>query len=296
MNTFIISFRESLEAALIVGIIYTLLHKKSLLVHIKYLWFGLASAIVSSVLIAFFLKWTKSLINNESIEKLMEGSFMILTAAFVFYVIFWLSKQVSSSKELQDKTLGASEKKWGVFWLVYFTVLREGFETVLMLMPSETMEGEAYFYLKFLSGIVLAVLLGYLIFFQGIKVDIRKFFKVTYFFLVIFASGMVAYGVHELEEFFVKGDHLSDIGIENEKEIGRVWNILVPVKELPEGSNEAFYSYNQGKGKYIHIFHDKGSIGGFLKGFVGYNSNPNWVEFILWMVSLLFGLYLWRKG
>ena len=89
MNTFIISFRESLEAALIVGIIYTLLHKKSLLVHIKYLWFGLASAIVSSVLIAFFLKWTKSLINNESIEKLMEGSFMILTAAFVFYVIFW---------------------------------------------------------------------------------------------------------------------------------------------------------------------------------------------------------------
>ena len=80
----------------------------------------------------------------------MEGSFMILTAAFVFYVIFWLSKQVSSSKELQDKTLGASEKKWGVFWLVYFTVLREGFETILMLMPSETMEGEAYFYLKFL--------------------------------------------------------------------------------------------------------------------------------------------------
>ena len=79
MNTFIISFRESLEAALIVGIIYTLLHKKSLLVHIKYLWFGLASAIVSSVLIAFFLKWTKSLINNESIEKLMV----------VYYSIFF---------------------------------------------------------------------------------------------------------------------------------------------------------------------------------------------------------------
>ena len=220
---------------------------------------------------------------------------MILTAAIVFYVIFWLSKQVSSSKDLKDKSLGASGIIWCIFWLVYFTVLREGFETVLMLMPSETMEGDAYFYLKFLSGIVLAVLIGYLIFFQGVKVDIRKFFKVTSFFLVIFASGMVAYGVHELEEFLVKGEHLGTIGFENEKDISRVWNVLVPVKELPEQANKVYYSYNEDKGKYIHVFHDKGAIGGFLKGFVGYNSNPNWIEFLTWLFSLIFGIYLWRK-
>jgi len=296
MNTFIIAFRESLEAALIIGIIYTLLHKKSLLNQIKFLWFGLITAISASVFIAFLLKWISGFSENEALEKLLEGSFMILTASFVFYVIFWLSKQVSSSNEIENKANTASDKKWGVFWLVFFTVLREGFETVLMLFPSNSMEGESYFYLKFFTGVILAVLIGYLIFIQGKRIDLKKFFKVTTFFLVVFAAGMVAYGVHELEEYVVESNQLESLGYSYEDEIGRVWDILKPVDELPEGSNASFYSYNKSKGKYIHLLHDKGSIGSFLKGFIGYNSNPNWIEFILWLFSLLFGLYLWRKG
>ena len=296
MNTFIIAFRESLEASLIIGIIYTLLHKKSLLNQIKFLWLGLIAAIASSIIIAFLLKWISGVTKNDSLEKLLEGSFMILTAAFVFYVIFWLSKQVSSSNEMENKTNTATDKKWGIFFLVFFTVLREGFETVIMLLPSNSMEGESYFYLKFFSGVALAILIGYLIFIQGKRIDIRKFFKVTTFFLVIFAAGMVAYGVHEIEEYVVKGNHLSSFGYENEDEIGRVWNVLQPIDELPENTNMSFYTYNESKEKYIHILHDKGSIGGFMKGFIGYNSNPNWVEFILWVFSLGFGVYLWRKS
>jgi high-affinity Fe2+/Pb2+ permease len=55
------------------------------------------------------------------------------------------------------------------------------------------------------------------------------------------------------------------------------------------------YSYNAKKGLYTHAFHDKGSIGIFLKGFFGYNSNPNYIEFFLWLSSLFFGLNMWRK-
>ena len=60
--------------------------------------------------------------------------------------------------------------------------------------------------------------------------------------------------------------------------------------------NSSFlYSYNESKKKYIHILHDKGHIGVFLKGFLGYNSNPNYVELVLWMTSIVFGLNFWRR-
>jgi len=56
-----------------------------------------------------------------------------------------------------------------------------------------------------------------------------------------------------------------------------------------------FYNFLEKKGKYIHILHDKGSVGVFLKGFFGYNSNPNWIELFAWLVTLGFGLRIWRR-
>lgn len=294
MNTFIIAFRESLEASLIIGIIYTLLHKKSLTNHIKFLWLGLITAIASSVLIAFLLKMLSNITDNSSLDKLFEGCFMILTSFFVFYVIFWLSKQVSSTNELKNKAINATNNKWGVFWLVFFTVIREGFETVIMLFPSNSIENGSYFYLKFITGITLAVLIGYLIFVKGKTINIAKFFKISSLFLVLFAAGMVAYGVHEIEEYVVKSNYISSFACENE--IPRVWDILQPIDNLPDDANTSFYTYNENKKQFIHILHDKGSIGSFMKSFIGYNSNPNWIEFILWFLSLVFGIYLWRKN
>ena len=53
--------------------------------------------------------------------------------------------------------------------------------------------------------------------------------------------------------------------------------------------------FNAEKGKYYHIFHDKGKVGDFLKGFFGYNSNPNYIEFFLWLFFLIFGLKKWAN-
>jgi high-affinity iron transporter len=139
----------------------------------------------------------------------------------------------------------------------------------------------------------LAVLLGYLVVIQGRKLDLTKFFRATTLLLVFLASGMIAYGTHEAEEFLVKGDHLEWVGIKDKNEITRVWNVHVPKEELLPSDSEIFYTYNQGK--YSHLLHDKGRVGVFLKGFFGYNSNPNWVELILWFFSMLIGLNLWRK-
>ena len=307
MNEFIITFRETLEAALIVGIIYTVIFRQGLKKEILQLWYAVGASIAASLLVALLLINIKESIGNVSIEKLVEAILMYITAGLLWYVIFWLSKKVGDKKILESQTSNALEAVgWGVFFLVFFAILREGFETAIFLMGSFSILG-SFSYVGFFSGMILAILLGYLVVVRGRKVDLMSFFRVTTLLLVFFASGMVAYGTHEAEEFLVKGKHLDWVGLEDQKledgttlkakdQITRVWNIHIPKKLLNEEDNEPFYSFNlHGKQQYTHWFHDKGRVGVFFKGFFGYNSNPNWVELILWLTSLVFGLSLWRN-
>ena len=296
MNEFIIVFRESLEACLIVGIIYLLLEKNNLKKELRQVWLAVFSAIVASMVVAISLNYLKESIGNESISALFEGISMYITAGLLWYVIFWLSKHVSHKEGMEKKANQAiSASGWGIFFLVFFAILREGFETALFLLGSFSMSG-TFSYIGFFGGLILALLIGYGIVIQGRRINLRLFFQGTTFMLAIFASGMIAFGTHEVEEFVVKGNHLEIVGLQEEKQIARVWNILKPTTELPEGANSIFYSYNMSnKNMYTHILHDKGRVGIFLKGFFGYNSNPNWPEVFLWLLSLIFGLSMWQK-
>ena len=296
MNEFIIVFRESLEACLIVGIIFTLLEKNNLIKEIKQLWLGVIAALIASVIVAVILNNIKQSVGNASYTALFEAVFMFITAGLLWYVIFWLSKHASDRDTLEGQTKQAmATSGWGVFLVVFFAILREGFETVIFLMGSFSMLG-TFSYLGFGMGMLIAVVIGYLIVIQGRRINLRSFFQATTFLLVLFASGMIAYGSHEAEEFLVKGDHLNWVGLENKSQITRVWDVLQPKTELNEADNSAFYSYDlNGKGKFTHLLHDKGRIGVFLKGFFGYNSNPNWIEFIIWILSLVLGLKFWRQ-
>jgi high-affinity iron transporter len=296
MNEFIIMFREGLEASLIVGIIYTLLIKQQLNREIRQLWLGVGAAIVASILTGFALVQVKSSIGNASIEALFEGIAMIATAGLIWYVIFWLSKQVGATAALKDEANQAVETAgWGIFLIIFFAIFREGFETAIFLMGSFSMT-ESFSYTGFIAGLLLAIAIGYAIVVQGKRIQLKSFFRATSLLLVVFASGMMTYGTHEIEEFLVKGDHLQVVGLESKQDIARPYSILKPKTELSESDNPAFYSYNiNGEEKYTHLLHDKGHIGVFLKGFVGYNSNPNWIELFVWILSLAFGLRLWRK-
>ena len=307
MNEFIITFRETLEAALIVGIIYTVISKRDLRREIRQLWFAVGTSIIASIAVALFLNNIKNSIGNESIEKLVESTLMYVTAGLLWYVIFWLSRQVSDRNVLEGQTSKALDSvRMGIFFLVFFAILREGFETAIFLMGSFSILG-SFSYIGFFSGMLLAVFLGYLVVIQGRKVDLTSFFRATTLLLVFLASGMIAYGTHEAEEFLVKGKHLHWVGLQDKQledattlqakdQIIRVWNVHKPKSSLEEGDNKLFYSFNiHGKQQYSHWLHDKGRVGVFLKGFFGYNSNPNWVELTLWFLSLLIGLNLWRR-
>ena len=291
MSEFIIVFREVLEASLVVGIIYLLLEKSNLKDHFKKLWLGVGAAIAASIAVGYLVILAKNSLGNNSTQALFEGIFLYLTAVLIWYVIFWLSKNVSDKKELESSTLNAiTISSWGVFFVVFFAILREGFETAIFLISSLSITG-TFSYIGFFLGAILAILIGYLIVIQGRKVDIRNIFKYSTLLLVFLASGMIAYGTHEVEEYIVKSEIIEDF---NSDDIYRPWDILQPKDSLSESDAAFLYTYDGSKEKYVHLFHDKGSVGVFLKGFFGYNSNPNLPEFVLWLLSLFYGLRMWR--
>ena len=296
MNEFIIVFRETLEASLIVGIIYTILIKNELYESIKKLWIGVAAALVFSVLIGYLVYVLKESFSNESARALFESIFMFITAGLIWYVIFWLSKHVSDRKQIEAETNTAVQAStWGIFFVIFFSILREGFETAIFLLGSFSMTG-SFSYLGFTIGAALAILIGYLVVVQGKRINLRSFFQGTTLLLVFLASGMIAYGTHEAESYLVKSDNLQLIGLENKSDIARPWDILKPKNSLEETDNSFFYSFDlKGKQQYTHIMHDSGRIGVFLKGFFGYNSNPNYIELLFWIISLIGGIALWRS-
>ena len=189
MSEFIIVFREVLEASLVVGIIYLILEKSNQLGHLYKLWLGVLAAIIASILVGYFVLEAKESLGNDSTAALFEGIFLYLTAILIWYVIFWLSKHVSDRKELEGKTLNAIQlSSWGVFLVVFFAILREGFETAVFLISSFSITG-SFSYLGFITGAVLAILIGYLIVLQGRKINLRYVFKYTTLLLVFYRLG-----------------------------------------------------------------------------------------------------------
>ena len=277
MAEFIIVFREVLEASLVVGIIYLLIEKTNQAAHFSKLWYAVFASILASIAVGFMVIQAKNALGNNSTQALFEAVFLYLTAFLIWYVIFWLSKNVSDKKVLEGQALNAMEiSSWGIFFVVFFAILREGFETAIFLISSFSITG-TFSYIGFIAGAALAILIGYLIVTQGRKIDLRGVFKYTTLLLVFLSAGMIAYGTHETEEYLVKSEKIE------KSEIYRVWDILEPTQSAETG--KIIY----------HPLHDKGSIGLFLKGFFGYNSNPNIPEVILWFLAMLFGLNMWRR-
>ena len=294
MNEFIISFRESLEAALIVGIIFTVLIKQERRNLLPTMWLSVILSVVASVVLGKIMYNVVEHQGNEAVKAMLEGILMYITAGLLFYVIFWMKKNLTSRDAIAKQTTDAAAGgKWGLFLLVFFAILREGFETALFLVASTSID-QSFSYTGFFGGLLLAVLIGYLIVVQGRRIQLKKFFSYTSLLLVVFAAGMIAHGTHELHEYLEYKEHASEGMVISEEEEGEEEEAVYSIFE-PKTTDPGSFWYKQQGDQYVHILNDKGSVGSFFKGLFGYNSDPIWAEFILWWVSLIFGLVLWRR-
>ena len=268
MAEFIVVFREVLEASLIIGILYTFLNKTNQQNNIKQLWKGVYLALVASVVGSVLFQVLLGGFTGQA-EKLFEGIIMIVAASVLGTMIIWMAKNKNIAAELEEKAeLAISPGKigYGIFSLAFISVFREGIETILFIYGLMIKQGGISIAASLLGGL-LAVSIGYIIFVQGKNLPLKTFFNVSSILLIFVASGMFAYGVHELESAGIITDH------------GRIWDINPP-KNL-DGS--------------YPLFHDKGYIGGLLKGLFGYNGDPSLIELLAW-ITVSSGLFIsWKR-
>ncbi|MDP3976236.1 MAG: FTR1 family protein [bacterium] len=260
MTDFIITFRETLEAALVAGIVL------SYLAHIeKKSWFSvvywaIAAGVILSVAAGYAFETFLGGFQGKA-EEIYEGVIMLLAAALISWMILWMIKQRHKIKAHLQQTVDRhveTENKIGVFILVFLAVLREGIETVLFLQASALQAGGNSVIAAAL-GIVVAIAVGYILFSGLKKMPIQQFFTVTTIILILFAAGLVAHGIHELQEagwipFLTQ----------------QAWDLN------PAVITEGIYP----------LLHENGAIGSLLKHVFGWNGNPSQLEVLSYLLYL----------
>ncbi|NUN11636.1 FTR1 family protein [Candidatus Micrarchaeota archaeon] len=194
-STFLIVFRESLEAFLIIGILFAYLDKTNRKQLENALYVGAVLGVIASIVTA--IAFNALSINFESFEQVFEGSIMLLAAVMIAYVIFWMNKadfkQKLEAKAQQNTTF------LGLASIAFFSVYREGIETALFLQASIYQTGDASL-TSALLGIIIAAGICYALFKTSSKLKLSTLFKVTSVFLALFSAGLFSHAIHEFSE------------------------------------------------------------------------------------------------
>jgi FTR1 family protein len=197
LQAFIITLREGVEAALIVGITLAYLAKIGRADLRKTVFAALGAAFVGSIAVAIVISRTH--IN----EDIFEGWIMLVAAFFVVSMVVFMMKTGKKLKgEIEGKVgLLAGKDAWfGLFAFVFLMVLREGAETVLILSAVSLNSSELMSFLGTLLGVLAAVAFGVMFVKGSVRINLQKFFRVTTAILFLVAAQLVISGLHELSE------------------------------------------------------------------------------------------------
>ncbi len=269
LASFLITFREALEAALIIGIIAAYIAKIGRKDLNRYIYTGIIGAIVASMAVALVFKIVYGELEGTA-EQLFEGGAALTAAAVLTYMIFWMAQNSKKIKgEIQEKIdISISKGQMlGIAALSFIAVFREGVETVLFL-GTLAIQSPFDAFLGFMVGIVVVVILSFVMFKGMYRLDVSSFFKYTSILLILFSAGMVATGVHELNEAGI----IPSV-------IEHVWDLNPPMN--PDGS--------------YPLLHEKGLIGSSLKSLLGYHAGPSLTMIIAYIgYWIIIGLFVYN--
>ncbi|MGA9162623.1 MAG: iron uptake transporter permease EfeU [Actinomycetota bacterium] len=254
---FVIALREGIEAALIVSILLAYLRQLGRGDRSRVVWWGTGLAAVAS-LAAGATIFTVGAEFEGTAEQLFGGLVTLTAVGVLTWMIFWMRRQGAGIRaDLHDKVdmalLGGGA---ALAAIAFFSVLREGVETALFLFAAA--EGTAVGtggvgsqLLGAILGLALAVFLGVLLYRGAIHMNLRTFFKLTGFVLIVIAAGLFAAGIHELQE--------------------AGW--------LPLLERTAY--------DVTSSLPDESGAGAIVRGLIGYNADPTVLEVIAWFAYLL---------
>ena len=197
LEALIVTLREGVEAALIVGITLTYINKIGRPDLRKAVYVALGAASAASIAVAVVL--SRMNLNQD----IFEGWVMLVAAVFVVTMIIFMMRTGRKLKgEIEGKVgdLAAKSSRLGLFAFVFLMVLREGVETVLILSAVSLNSTELMSFLGTLVGVALAVVFGVTFVKGSVRVNLQKFFRVTTVILFFVAFQLVISGLHELSE------------------------------------------------------------------------------------------------
>ncbi len=202
----LITFREVLEASLIVATILGILTKIGQKAEIRTVWFATVAAGIISILILFassVIGFNIATIYTGHIEASVEGVLLMVSAIFITWAVFFLhthfGKQKTQYLSSLKQTIENQEQK-GLFILVFTAVFREGFEIILFLSTMYFSSSPSQIFSGISVGLFSALLLSYGLFKTTIRMPVFHAFRITSILLITFGAGMLVRGIHELSE------------------------------------------------------------------------------------------------
>lgn len=199
----LIGLREGLEAALVVSILVAFLVRTERREALRMVWVGVAAAIALSIGVTAVLLYAVGQLSFRQ-QEIFGGVASLVAVVFVTWMIFWMRSAARTiAAELRGKLSDALRiGPLAVAGVAFLAVAREGLETAVFFFSSVQSAGggTAQPLFGFLAGITLAVALAWLLYRGAIRLDLSKFFTVTGVLLVFVAAGVLAYGVHDLQE------------------------------------------------------------------------------------------------
>jgi high-affinity iron transporter len=270
LGNYLIGLREGLEATLVVTILIAYLVKSERTHLLPRIWSGVSVAVLVSLAFGALLTYGPRGLTFQA-QEAIGGSLSIVAVGFVTWMIFWMRRAARGlAGELRGQIDRAAEaSRWSLVVVAALAVGREGLETALFLWAATQTATGAHTVSTVpawqpltgaVLGIATAVVLGYLLYRGAVKINLTKFFTWTGTFLIVVAAGVLAYGVHDLQE----------AGI------------------LP-GLNSLAFDVSS------HI--DEGSwYGALLKGVFNFSPQTTWLQAVVWTAYLVVTMTLFLRG
>ncbi len=203
LPTFVIGLREGLEASLIVGIIAAFVVQRQQQHALRAIWIGVGLAVAICAAVAIALSVLDELLPFRQ-RELLEGTLALVAVVGVTYMVVWMRRHAREMKrqlEAHAESALLAGSTLALVGMAFIAVLREGLETAIFMLaafqssldPLATGSGAVL-------GVGVAIVLGYLLYRGGVRINLARFFRVTGFVLVLVAAGLVSTAVHSLAE------------------------------------------------------------------------------------------------